>query len=118
MPLRSGVTEVGDGGLLQTGAVNGSLSLHAYLYESEIGAEGLTLHAGDEPIVVYARALGDGAEHSFLWGVTDPNLFDFTPNETGVRCRLAPIPGAEGDGTLLVLCSDAGLSLEIPVHVA
>ena len=137
-PLRNGVTLVGDGEdvrpMTESPAValpyvaptaepdyGVSASLHLYFYETEIKAEGFTLHVGEEPIELTARIIADGEvlqPHGFEWSVGDPEALGIEPGPSGARCKVWPIaPTAQGGTTLTVVDPEAHLEITVPVYI-
>ena len=136
-PLHGGVNQVGDGEAPEPAAAaqesTGLVSLpapldrtadtiHLFFYETEITAEkgGFTLHVGEQPITLTA-AIWNGSDYCFgglQWGVSELDVIDFRPSENGVQCSIQPLAATQKGGMKLVISApDAGLTLEIPVHV-
>ena len=104
----------------EAGASYISASLHLFFYETEIKAEGFTMHLGDEPVPLNARVRIDGGDYpgGFEWRVNDPSTIELIPSEDGLSCDVKPLAVTEKGGTILIVsCPTMALELRIPVYI-
>jgi len=95
-------------------------SIKLFFFERELTQEGggFTMHMGEEPLTITARAFPADtfSDARFTWRVSDSSKLQLTPSADTKSCECAILEAVSGGVTLTVSCY--GFEYSIPVYLA